>query len=881
MAQQNDIPGSLCVPEVGLLAALKWSRNAKEQGHLKQRIKDLPSLLKNGFNFRKKQADMMASSEKNAESHPSNSNRKIYSETIYCAGRALRDFFIILAPHLINDRVTSTGKYKRSCVGFEMVDWLQDQCLFILNRANAESIWQILLELGILSSATGKQQNFQDEDAYYQFSRDECDVPACPFGKEEEWKNGVRLLAHMVPYVQSRTTMLTSERESEDEKAEPCDEVLQLQALALLSATVKKELAAVIASKGGTSLCDQEDERVLNQQDMKGSASEIEINKDAVVCSLQKGEELDHTGLVHTPPAAANVILTEESYHILPVVQQDLSRILKNDEVNTVRMKERGQDALVLKKVSSASPAPTAGSAQNDWRYVVVSGTPEKILEHLLNDLHLEEGECKETDILLDDFLLTYTVFMSTNDLSQALLRHYCSKPYAERPGHTDNGLYQKRKVLRIVSQWVSLYKNLLREDENTKLLLKNLYKCVLDDLFEYPGLEKELKELQNLFRIPRRHTIDEYSPHKKNATVFHQLSCREKWLHPKGCPGESDEVFCRVYVADHSYVSFWTKESTSAQEVLHAVAEKLQKPEQDLILVAITSSEERQILQPDDVSIFKSLDATTRIFVCRKDPSDFLTFIAEDDEAPHRSIRMLGMNTWHMANELTSFDWDLFNCICEQELICYIFRRQDSGRSTVNLNLLLQRCNEVQFWVATEILLCSQLSKRVQLVKKFIKIAAHCRALRNLNSFFAIIMGLNSAAVCRLGQTWEKVPGKFKRLFSELENLTDPSLNHKAYRDAFKKMQAPKIPFMPLLLKDVTFIHEGNKTFLDNLVNFQKLHMIADTVRLLRHCRSNQSSTEGTYKEHQDVKTYIQYLHIIDNQQMLFQLSHRLEPRT
>lgn len=30
-------------------------------------------------------------------------------------------------------------------------------------------------------------------------------------------------------------------------------------------------------------------------------------------------------------------------------------------------------------------------------RYVVVSGTPEKILEHLLNDLHLEDVQDKET----------------------------------------------------------------------------------------------------------------------------------------------------------------------------------------------------------------------------------------------------------------------------------------------------------------------------------------------------------------------------------------------------------------------------------------------------------------------------------------------------
>uniref|UniRef100_UPI00398EF31E rap guanine nucleotide exchange factor 5 n=1 Tax=Pristiophorus japonicus TaxID=55135 RepID=UPI00398EF31E len=525
---------------------------------------------------------------------------------------------------------------------------------------------------------------------------------------------------------------------------------------------------------------------------------------------------------------------------------------------------------------------PSQSSAEDDSvesslsnRYVVVAGTPEKILEHLLNDIHLEEGDCKETDILLDDFLLTYTVFMSTSDLCHALLRHYCSEIYTEKQGNSDNSFYRKRKVLRIVSQWIYLYRTLLREDENAKLVFKSLYRCVLDDLFEYPSLEKDLKEFQSLFRTPRRHTIDEYSPHKKNPTIFHQLSCREKWLRPKAY--DAEEVFCRVYVADHSYVSFRTKMSTSAQEVLQTVAEQLQQCEQDLILVAVTSPEEKQILQPD-VPIFKSLDSTTRLFVCRKDPNDLLTLTAESDETPQRTIQMLGMNTWQLANKLTNFDWDLFNCICEQELIYYTFRR---GNTTANLDFLLQRCNEVQLWVATEVLLCSQLSKRVQLVKKFIKVAAHCRALRNLNSFFAIIMGLNSAAVCRLSQTWEKVPGKFKKLFSELEHLTDPSLNHKAYRDTFKKMQPPKIPFMPLLLKDVTFIHEGNKTFLDNLVNFEKLHMIADTIRLLRYCRSNQISAEGTQKDHQDVKTYVHHLHVIDNQQTLFQLSHRLEPRT
>ncbi|XP_054415374.1 rap guanine nucleotide exchange factor 5 isoform X3 [Pongo abelii] len=434
-------------------------------------------------------------------------------------------------------------------------------------------------------------------------------------------------------------------------------------------------------------------------------------------------------------------------------------------------------------------------------RYVVVSGTPEKILEHLLNDLHLEEVQDKETETLLDDFLLTYTVFMTTDDLCQALLRHYSAKKYQGKEENSDVPC-RKRKVLHLVSQWIALYKDWLHEDEHSKMFLKTIYRNVLDDVYEYPILEKELKEFQKILGMHRRHTVDEYSPQKKNKALFHQFSLKENWLQHRGTVTETEEIFCHVYITEHSYVSVKAKVSSIAQEILKVVAEKIQYAEEDLALVAITFSGEKHELQPNDLVISKSLEASGRIYVYRKDLADTLNPFAENEESQQRSMRILGMNTWDLALELMNFDWSLFNSIHEQELIYFTFSRQGSGEHTANLSLLLQRCNEVQLWVATEILLCSQLGKRVQLVKKFIKIAAHCKAQRNLNSFFAIVMGLNTASVSRLSQTWEKIPGKFKKLFSELESLTDPSLNHKAYRDAFKKMKPPKIPFMPLLLK-------------------------------------------------------------------------------
>ncbi|KAM4874205.1 rap guanine nucleotide exchange factor 5 isoform 2-T2 [Thomomys bottae] len=832
---------------------------------LRPRLKDLPALLRSGLTLRRKRSAAGARSLSRRISNPylEHAPSQIYGENSSCAGRALRNIIIVQAADLVKDRVNLKGFYRKSCVGSELVDWLLEHCPFVQCRSMAIGVWQLLLDMGIMSSVD-QHLYFQDTYVFYQFSSDECSYLYCEFEREEEWQNGVKLLLQLVPLIPARAGCELSHQKLEDPE-ESSDEIL-----ARLTSAVQRELAAVIALKARKSV--EQDEESSGRDIAVIETESVPDSQAGVMCKLQERDDIGRIELVQK--------LARENCQILQTDKKELEKSEhQEDEVTTVQVKEQDRNVLVLKKVLGYGPAPTAGSAEGEGRYVVVSGTPEKILEHLLNDLHLEEVQDKETETLLDDFLLTYTVFMTTDDLCQALLRHYSAKKYQGKEENSEAPC-RKRKVLHLVSQWIALYKDWLHEDEHSKMFLKTIYRNVLDDVYEYPILEKELKEFQKILGMHRRHTVDEYSPQRKNKALFHQFSLKENWLQHRGTVAETEEIFCHVYITEHSYVSVKAKVSSTAREILKVVAEKIQHAEEDLALVAILLSGEKHELQPNDLAVTKSLEASSRICVYKKDLADTLNPFAENEEAQQRSMRILGMNTWDLALELMNFDWSLFNSIHEQELIYFTFSRQGNGEHTVNLSLLLQRCNEVQLWVATEILLCSQLGKRVQLVKKFIKIAAHCKAQRNLNSFFAIVMGLNTASVSRLSQTWEKIPGKFKKLFSELESLTDPSLNHKAYRDAFKKMKPPKIPFMPLLLKDVTFIHEGNKTFLDNLVNFEKLHMIADTVRTLRHCRANQFGGDVSPKEHQELKSYVTHLYVIDSQQALFELSHRLEPR-
>lgn len=105
--------------------------------------------------------------------------------------------------------------------------------------------------------------------------------------------------------------------------------------------------------------------------------------------------------------------------------------------------------------------------------------------------------------------------------------------------------------------------------------------------------------------------------------------------------------------------------------------------------------------------------------------------------------------------------------------------------------------------------------------------------------SLFAITLGLSNVSVSRLTQLWDKLPSKLRRQYAEFESLLDPSRNHRAYRMLISKMHPPIIPFVPLLLKDLTFAHEGNKTYFGNLVNFEKIHMIANVLRNFRNCKN------------------------------------------
>uniref|UniRef100_A0A8C1FVS0 Rap guanine nucleotide exchange factor 4b n=1 Tax=Cyprinus carpio carpio TaxID=630221 RepID=A0A8C1FVS0_CYPCA len=699
-----------------------------------------------------------------------NLNKKILR-----AEKVLRNAILARAPHMIRDRKYHLKTYRQCCVGTELVDWLLQQSSCVHSRAHAVGMWQVLLEEGVLNHVD-HELNFQDKYLFYRFLDDEEEDAVLPSDDdkreaEEELQETLLFLSQIGPDAHMRMILRKPPGQRTTEDLEIIyDELLHIKALSHLSNTVKRELAGVLIfeshAKAGTVLFNQGEEGTSWYIIQKGSVNVVIYGK-GVVCTLHEGDDFGKLALVNDAPRAASIVLREDNCHFLRVDKEDFNRILRDVEANTVRLKEHDQDVLVLQK--SLRPSRRVNSQQMSNIYIYI---------YFFFIIYFSP-----TDPALDDFVLMHCVFMPISQLCPALLRvctYHSQASQGSEQERLDYSVASKRRVFSLALRWATLQGHHLLEDDTALSFLEELHGFVSNDARVLRPLKELLPELE---RILKQYSGEERLAKKQPIRSF-------------------DDILLKVYCSDHTYTTIRVPVLATGREVTAAVADKLGSTE-ELLMINLSSSGEKQILKPNDVSVFQSLGVNGRMFACSREQLDSLNPLAEQEGPSTGSMSSFElMSSKDLAFQMTQYDWELFSCVHEYELVYHTFGRQAYRRSTANLELFLKRFNQVQLWVVTEVCLCGTLSKRVQLLKKFIKIAAHCREFKNLNSFFAIIMGMCNPAVSRLSQTWEKLPSKFKKFYSEFESFLDPSRNHRAYRLTVAKMEPPIIPFMPLLIK-------------------------------------------------------------------------------
>ncbi|XP_010638088.1 rap guanine nucleotide exchange factor 6 isoform X7 [Fukomys damarensis] len=304
--------------------------------------------------------------------------------------------------------------------------------------------------------------------------------------------------------------------------------------------------------------------------------------------------------------------------------------------------------------------------------------------------------------------------------------------------------------------------------------------------------------------------------------------------------PSDIPDQVIRVFKADQQSCYIIISKDTTAKEVVcHAVHEfGLTGASDTYSLCEVSVTPEGVIKQrrlPDQFSkLADRIQLNGRYYL--KNNMETETLCSDEDAqelVKESQLSMLQLSTIELATQLSMRDFDLFRNIEPTEYIDDIFKL-DSKTGNTHLKEFEDIVNQETFWVASEILTESNQLKRMKIIKHFIKIALHCRECKNFNSMFAIISGLNLAPVARLRGTWEKLPSKYEKHLQDLQDLFDPSRNMAKYRNILssQSMQPPIIPLFPVVKKDMTFLHEGNDSKVDGLVNFEKLRMISKEIR-------------------------------------------------
>lgn len=221
------------------------------------------------------------------------------------------------------------------------------------------------------------------------------------------------------------------------------------------------------------------------------------------------------------------------------------------------------------------------------------------------------------------------------------------------------------------------------------------------------------------------------------------------------------------------------------------------------------------------------------------------------------------------IAEQLTLLDAELFYKIEIPEVL--LWAKEQNEEKSPNLTQFTEHFNNMSYWVRSIIMQQEKAQDRERLLLKFIKIMKHLRKLNNFNSYLAILSALDSAPIRRL--EWQKQTSEG---LAEYCTLIDSSSSFRAYRAALSEVEPPCIPYLGLILQDLTFVHLGNPDHIDGKVNFSKRWQqfnILDSMRRFQQVHYDVRRNDDIISFFNDFSDHLA-------EEALWELSLKIKPR-
>uniref|UniRef100_A0A0N5APS1 Ras-GEF domain-containing protein n=1 Tax=Syphacia muris TaxID=451379 RepID=A0A0N5APS1_9BILA len=230
------------------------------------------------------------------------------------------------------------------------------------------------------------------------------------------------------------------------------------------------------------------------------------------------------------------------------------------------------------------------------------------------------------------------------------------------------------------------------------------------------------------------------------------------------------------------------------------------------------------------------------------------------------------------IAKQMTLLDADLFQKIEPPEMLWWA-QEQDEKKSP-NLCAFTEHFNKVSYWVRTMVIRPKEQRIRDKYLLKYIKIMKQLRSMGNYNSYLAVLSALESGPIRRL--EW---PKNCVDMLKEHSTVMDSTFSFKNYRNLLTESRPPCLPYLGLVLQDLTFVHIGNPDYLSpkqcqgrkNLLNYGKRWQQFTILDSIRRFKSWNYCIEKDEKILQLFGGFKDYLSEDD----IWELSESIKPRS
>ena len=187
------------------------------------------------------------------------------------------------------------------------------------------------------------------------------------------------------------------------------------------------------------------------------------------------------------------------------------------------------------------------------------------------------------------------------------------------------------------------------------------------------------------------------------------------------------------------------------------------------------------------------------------------------------------------IASQLTYITRSLISNIKENEIISAKFAKKNKNTSSPNVLKVIKRFDDLIFFIIEEILSYDKSKVRALVIEKWINVAVICKQMNNFNDCMIITTALLNFIIKKLSKTWKKVRDEYHNTLKQLKVFCTCEVCYKNIRKAIEdcvKRKLPFIPYLGILLKDISFYEEKYRYIeQDKLVNFDKIIKVSNAI--------------------------------------------------